>query len=445
MGEERKDSILWGTEFQRWKYTYMTLEAALNAMRTSSGPVSSTFLGSTQGAERHPFLLEVKLRVMEMYYMKAAEDPRREMVQRKREEFETVKEAELNGIRNISNRIYEIMEEMEKMLDSPNVAEKDEVGDVWDEVFEEEGVAGNFELKNLEERLHEECAELGRFLTSKSGDVRLAAAEALAHAKYTSGLVDYAYAEIFPENRRKIIDEVLVAVRLGAIVGDRERSMLLKMTEDVDPGCAEKAWAIVFRLFNRNLLSQEQLEYLLAKETVPDGEEKADLSRKAHFWMRMACSNEVDAKERASLFSRIEEAIWMGARLGEAEMKLFAPAIGNAQGEAARRAWSLVMELLEKNQLDKEQISGLVLHADTIEDKNERKRILDRMEGRLREIGRLGNEADRALDAQRLSNFLLDAVRPERPSGVPMRRSQPPAADGKRDSAPPEGKVPAKC
>jgi hypothetical protein len=103
------------------------------------------------------------------------------------------------------------------------------------------------------------------------------------------------------------------------------------------------------------------------------------------------------------------------------------------------------MELLEKNQLSKEQISGLVLHADTIEDKNERKRILDKMEGRLREINGLGADADRVLDTQRVSNVLLEAVKPGRPGGVPMRKSQPPAADGKGDSAPPAEKAPVKA
>ncbi|MCX6768873.1 MAG: hypothetical protein NTY83_03495 [Candidatus Micrarchaeota archaeon] len=574
MGEERKDPILWGTEFQRWKHTYGTLEASLNAMEGSTGPVSSTFLSGTQGAERHPYLLEVKLRVMELY-MRAAEDPRLEMVQRKRAEFETVKGAELNGIRNISNRIYEIMNEMVKKMENPQAVEKDEVADIWDEIFEEEGVGGNIELKNLEERLHEECAKLRKFLSNRSGEVRLAAAEAFAHAKDTGSLVDYAYAEVFPENRRKILEEILVAVRLGAEPGMHEGSMLLKMTEDIDPECAEKAWAIAFRLFNRNLLSQEQLEYLLNKETVADGEEKADLSRRAHLWMRMSCSREVDEKERASLLSRVEEAIWMGARLGEAEVKMFARLVEKAQGEAARQAWSLVMELLGKDALGKEeiaellraseniadgrerkrvqarlgermpaegkkaepagkaeeaaqpvaegtvleiddsiwspeqkaeepaaeqaarpavieiddsngadeaekpaevrvivmddedipidplsqamgqlergelgdgQVAELVLLADAVEDKDERKRAFDKIVKVLGPGKQLrGEGADEILNAERMSRVFLDTVKDERPSGVAMRKSQPPGANGKRDSVPPAEKVPAKA
>ena len=453
MGEEQKDQILWGHGFQGWKYTYHALQASIKMMESCAGKPDPSILSSTQGAERHPQLVEIKLRVMELYVQDADDRNRKEIVKRKRADFETVKEEELTEIRGISNRIYDIMEEIEKAMDRPKEMEKaiknpakaeaDEFANEWDAVAAEEGVGLNIGLENLEERRAEECTELSKFLSSRSGDVRLAAAEALAQAKDTRSLVDYAYEEVIPENRKKILEEILVAVRLGALVGGKECSMLLKMAEDIDKECAEKALAIALRLFSRNLLNDEQVGYLYllekgSKEGVGDGEEKADLSRKARLWMKMACSNEVDEKERASLFARVEEAVWMHAKLGEAEITMFASLTEKARGEAARRAWSLVMELLEKNQLSKEQISGLVLHADTIEDKNERKRILDKMEGRLREMTGLGKKADIVLDAQRISNFLLETVTPGRPSGVPMRKSQPPEANGKRDSAPPE-------
>lgn len=460
MGEEQKDQILWGHGFQGWKYTYHALQASIKMMESGAGKPDPSILSSTQGAERHPQLVEIKLRVMELYVQDADDGNRKEIVKRKRADFETVKEEELTEIRGISNRIYDIMEEIEKAMDRPKEMEKviknpakaeaDEFAKEWDAVAAEEGVGLNIGLENLEERRAEECTELSKFLSSRSGDVRLAAAEALAQAKDTRNLVDYAYAEVIPENRKKLLEEILVAVRLGALIGGKECSMLLKMAEDIDKECAEKALAIAFRLFSRNLLNDEQVGYLYmlekgSKEGVGDGEEKADLSRKARLWMKMACSNEVDEKERASLFARVEEAVWMHAKLGEAEVKAFAGIVGRSHGEAARQAWSLVMELLEKNAVGKEEITELLCASEVIENTTERLRVQKKLAVKVAVDGTGNEKADGILNRIRIERVVLDTVAEGRITGVPPRKSQPPPANGKRDSVPPAEKAPVKA
>lgn len=564
MGEERKDSVLWGKGFQSWRYSYETLRNSIKAIKNRTG-VSSAILGSTQGVERHPQLEEMKLTMMEIY-MEAAQDPRIGAVKRKRGEFEAAKEANLSEIMRMCESLFDILQKTDEIRERPKADTGDRVADVWDDVAYEEGVVTNPELDYLEGKVAEICADLKRFLESKSSEVRLAAAEALAEARDVHTLVKYAFNEVFAENRARILDKILVAVRLGAVLGSEEKSMLLKMTEDMDGKCAEKAWAIALKLFGRNELNDEQIRYLMARQTIEDGEERADAAKMAGLRLKLACSEEkMEPVERASLFARVEEAVWLGAVLRAGEIGMLVGLIGKAEGQVACAAWGLMMELLGKDALGKEEIAELLRVSENIADGRERKRMQARLEEKMPaedkkaepeekagaaappvvgeiaigteesageapaeeagprvieiddnsadeaekpaevrvivmddedipidplsqamgqlERGELGDgqvtelvlladavedkdgrkrvfdkilmvlgpgkhfrdeRADGILNVERMSRVFLETVRDERPSGVPMRKSQPPAANGKRDSVPPAEKVLAK-
>ena len=444
MGGERKDHILWGRDFQKWKYTYQALEAALRAVEASAGKPNPSILSSMRGAERHPQFLEMKLRIMECY-MQKMNDSRADMLKKRRVDFETVKKAELGSIKKVRERIDEIMDELGKPLETPKAAEGGEAADTWADVAAEVGIEASTELQNLQERKEEECAELRRFLQSKSGEARLAAADGLIDAKDANSIARYAYEEVLPKNRLHALDYVLVAVRLGALLGREEKSMLLRIMEDLDSACAEKACSIALRLFGRNELGGEQLEYLLKRETIAGDEGRPESSKIAGLRLRLACGGEMmEPKERASLLSRVEETVWMGARLGEKEMGMLSAFMGKAGGEVAKQGWSLVMELLEKDCVPKGNIAELIRVSERIEDQNERVRVQKKLAVKVSVDGTGDAAADGILKRIRIEKLVLETVS-ERPSGVPMRKSQPPAANGKKDSIPPAEKVPAKA
>ncbi|MEW5996322.1 MAG: hypothetical protein AB1657_01875 [Candidatus Micrarchaeota archaeon] len=474
MGDEKKDQVLWGTEFQRWRNSYRAMAQVLEQPGRASSAGRPDFGPMSREASRYYQLEELLLEAMALMLGRApAGENVAEMVESRLAEFHAKAHEGAEAVGRLQKELAEILEraesgggELEKLkgnvadvraalegLKAKKSGDEDDWGTITleDDIKEQEeqlrGLEGKAraleeELRGLEGKKEEALSGLRSFLANRSSRVRWEAASALIEARDINSAVRFAYAEVKPKNRGSAVEEMLVAVRLGANPGREEKSMLLRMTEDMEPDIAEKAWAIAFRLFNRGMLGQEQIGYLLGKEAVEDGEEKPDLSRKAHFLMRIACSGEVDDKERALFLSKVEEAVWMGATLGEAGMKMLMRLTGRAQGEAARQAWSLVMELLEKDCVPKQEIAELLCMSELIEDVPERQRVQMKLAVKVPVDGTGDCGADGILGRIRLGRVVLDTVG-TRPSGVP-RKSRPPP-NGRKGSVPPaENGHPAK-
>lgn len=419
--EEKKDSILWGKEFQRWRNDYELIARAIEQPGALAAGGRFELGHLHRAASRYYQLEELQLEAMALVLERIqGEEQLMGMVAEKLARFHEKAQEDLEEAERLGA-------ELRKML------------------AEDEGGAkpGQDDLDGWEDVLAEQVVlELRKFIANKSSAVRWEAVSALIATRDINSVVRFAFAEVNPKNRAMAVKEALDAVRLGAPLGREEKSMLLKMTEDMEPEVAENAWAAALKLFSRDELDAEQVRYLVQKETVEDGEETVDASDKAHLWLKVACSGGIEEGERAAALGKVEEAVWLGARLTRQEIKNLVRLLAQETGdELAHAAWSLAMELLEKDALNREEIAELVLLADRIEDGSGRKRVLDKILGALGPEKQLGDErADGILGAERVSRLFLEVVRDERPP-VPARKSQPPQG-GERRSIPPE---PQKC